>query len=208
MKKINFLHNVELYEGDIIIRTARPSDVEEITNYYLLNKAHLAKWEPERDENFFTTQGWHQILYKFDELSKNGSLVYFIILDRQSAKMIGTISFSNICRFPFHCCKLDYSLSKSVQGRGIMTKALRIAVNYMFQVQNIHRISASVMPKNARSKAVLNHLEFKSNGFAKDYLLINKHWEDHELVSLLNPNWNNPHVGQQPSSSSSTLEPS
>ncbi|NOH73447.1 GNAT family N-acetyltransferase [Vibrio pectenicida] len=195
MKEMKFLHNVELHKDDIIIRTAKPSDVEIITNYYILNKSHLAKWEPERDENFFTKKGWHQILCKFDELSKNGSLVYFIILDRQSARMIGTITFSNICRFPFHCCNLGYSLSRTAQGRGIMTKALRMAVNYMFQVQNIHRISASVMPQNTRSKAVLNHLEFKAEGFAKDYLLINKQWEGHELVSLLNPNWVNPHVG-------------
>ena len=192
MTQLNFLHNVSLTEDDIIIRTAQISDVETITNYYKNNKDHLEKWEPERDNNFFTVQGWYQILCKFDELNRNGSLVYFIIIDRQSSEMIGSISFSNIFRFPFHSCSLGYSLSEKAQGKGIMTKALTAAINYMFKVQNLHRISAYFMPRNSKSKAVLERLGFKFEGFAKDYLLINKQWEDHELVSLLNPNWTKP----------------
>ena len=60
MTQLNFLHNVSLTEDDIIIRTAQISDVETITNYYKNNKDHLEKWEPERDNNFFTVQGWYQ----------------------------------------------------------------------------------------------------------------------------------------------------
>lgn len=194
MIQLNSLHNVSITVDDIIIRTAKLSDVETITNYYVNNRNHLEKWEPERDENFFTIQGWSQILCKFDELSNSGSLVYFIILDRQSSEMIGAISFSNICRFPFHSCSLGYSLGEKAQGKGVMTKALTQSINYMFQVQNLHRISAFYMPENSKSKAVLERLGFKSEGFAKDYLLINKKWEDHELVSLLNPNWIKPQV--------------
>jgi ribosomal-protein-alanine N-acetyltransferase len=70
-----------------------------------------------------------------------------------------------------------------------MSRALKLAVRYMFSIQNIHRIMASYMPRNQRSEAVLNRLGFKREGFAKDYLLIDGKWEDHNLTSLINPNW-------------------
>ena len=70
-----------------------------------------------------------------------------------------------------------------------MTRALKLAVNYMFKVQNIHRVMASYMPRNHRSEAVLERVGFTKDGFAKDYLLINGKWEDHNLTSLINPNW-------------------
>jgi ribosomal-protein-alanine N-acetyltransferase len=53
----------------------------------------------------------------------------------------------------------------------------------------MHRIMASYMPRNARSEAVLERLGFQKEGFAKDYLLINGKWEDHNLTSLVNPDW-------------------
>ncbi len=53
----------------------------------------------------------------------------------------------------------------------------------------MHRIAASYMPHNKRSEAVLKHMGFEREGFAKDYLLINGKWEDHILTALHNPNW-------------------
>lgn len=70
-----------------------------------------------------------------------------------------------------------------------MTRALRMALEYMFDVQNLHRIMAGYMPRNKRSESVLKRLEFTQEGLAKDYLLINGKWEDHVLTSLTNANW-------------------
>ena len=42
------------------------------------------------------------------------------------------------------------------------------------------------MPKNKKSKAVLKSSGFEDVGFAKDYLLINGKWEDHNLTALIN----------------------
>ncbi len=70
-----------------------------------------------------------------------------------------------------------------------MRKALQLAIPYMFEVQNMHRIAASYMPRNVRSEAVLQSMGFEREGFAKNYLLINDKWEDHVLTSLINPSW-------------------
>ncbi|WP_391087214.1 ribosomal protein S5-alanine N-acetyltransferase [Vibrio sp. NH-UV-68] len=181
----------QVYEVDdeIVVRTAEPTDGALIADYFIRNRAHLKAWEPKREEAFFSISGWTQRLIKLNELHRMGLGYYLLIIDRESDQMLGTISFSNLSRFPFHACNMGYSLGEEVQGKGVMTRALRLAVDYMFHIQNIHRIMASYMPKNKRSEAVLERIGFVKEGFAQDYLLINGKWEDHNLTSLINPHW-------------------
>lgn len=189
MQRISTPISVYEVDKDIVVRTAEPTDGHMISEYFIANRDHLKAWEPKREEAFFTVAGWTQKLIKLNELHKLGLGYYLLIIDRETEQMLGTISFSSITRFPFHACNVGYSLADSAQGRGAMTRALRLAVNYMFKVQNIHRVMASYMPRNHRSEAVLERVGFIQEGFAKDYLLINGQWEDHKLTSLTNPNW-------------------
>jgi ribosomal-protein-alanine N-acetyltransferase len=176
-------------DGDVVIRSARIDDAKMIAQYFRDNRTHLEPWEPHREEEFYTEQGWAQRLIKLRELQQMALGYYLLVLDMQANEMVGTVSFSQIARFPIHNCYVGYSLAEHAQGKGMMTRALRMACQYMFEVQNIHRISASYMPVNARSEAVLKRLGFQYEGELKDYLLINGQWEDHYLTSLINPDW-------------------
>jgi ribosomal-protein-alanine N-acetyltransferase len=189
MERISTPTSVYEVDDDIVLRTAEPTDGYLISEYFIANRQHLKEWEPKREEGFFTLSGWTQKLIKLNELHRMGLGYYLLIIDKESNEMLGTVSFSNISRFPFHACNVGYSLAANAQGRGAMTRALKLAVNYMFKVQNIHRVMASYMPRNHRSEAVLERVGFTKDGFAKDYLLINGKWEDHNLTSLINPNW-------------------
>ena len=189
MERLSTPTQVYELDEDIVVRTAEPTDGKLISDYFIASREHLKAWEPKRDEAFFTESGWTQRLIKLSELHKMGLGYYLLVLDATSNEMLGTISFSNLSRFPFHACNVGYSLAQTAQGRGAMTRGLKLAVNYMFTIQNMHRIMASYMPRNARSEAVLQRVGFEKEGFAKDYLLINGKWEDHNLTSLVNPNW-------------------
>lgn len=189
MERVSTPQRVFEQDEDITLRTAEPMDGKLISDYFIANREHLREWEPVREEAFFTESGWTQKLIKLNELHKMGLGYYMIITESETGQMLGTISFSNISRFPFYACNVGYSLGKEAQGRGVMTRALRMAVNYMFSIQNLHRIMAGYMPRNKRSEAVLHRVGFIKEGFAKDYLLINGRWEDHNLTSLINENW-------------------
>ncbi|WP_428772389.1 ribosomal protein S5-alanine N-acetyltransferase [Vibrio sp.] len=189
MEPVSTPQRVYEVTDEFTVRTAEITDAEKIVSYFKQNRNYLKPWEPKRDEMFFTIEGWQQRLFKLSELHQHGLGYYLIIVDRQSQDVLGTISFSQISRFPFHACSVGYSLGEQAQGRGIMTQALRLAVDYMFTIQNMHRIMASYMPRNQRSEAVLQRLGFQREGLARDYLLINDKWEDHVLTSLVNPDW-------------------
>ncbi|WP_194435519.1 ribosomal protein S5-alanine N-acetyltransferase [Vibrio fluminensis] len=189
MTRVSTPQQVYEVDDDIVLRTAEPTDGYLISEYFIANRAHLKAWEPKREEAFFSLSGWTQKLIKLNELHKLGLGYYLLIIDKPSGEMLGTISFSNITRFPFHACNVGYSLGKSAQGKGVMTKALTLAVDYMFEHQQMHRIMASYMPHNQRSEAVLNRIGFEREGYAKDYLLIDGVWRDHVLTALTNQSW-------------------
>lgn len=183
------LYSVYQTDGEIIVRTAKREDALMIVQYFTANRDYLKPWEPKREAGFFQVTGWQQKLLKLDELHKLALGYYLLIIDAKSQAMLGTISFSNLTRFPFHACHVGYSLAENAQGRYIMTRALSLACQYLFEQQNMHRIMAAYMPHNTRSAAVLERLGFVHEGLAKDYLLIDGQWQDHILTSLINPNW-------------------
>ncbi|WP_068713588.1 ribosomal protein S5-alanine N-acetyltransferase [Vibrio tritonius] len=181
----------QVYErdGEIVLRSADLADAELICSYFVENRDFLKPWEPARDEEFYTHYGWYQRLTKLRELHKMMLGYYLLITEAESGKMLGTISFSNLVRFPMHSCTVGYSLAESAQGKGVMTKALKMACDYMFRIHNMHRVCACYMPHNGRSEAVLQRLGFEYEGMAKSYLLINGEWADHNMTALINPNW-------------------
>ncbi|ELL7084635.1 ribosomal protein S5-alanine N-acetyltransferase [Vibrio fluvialis] len=189
MEGYNTSGHVFKTDGEIILRTAEFDDAARISNYFTVNRDYLKPWEPKREEAFFSELGWQQRLIKLSELHKMSLGFYLLIIDADSDEMLGTISFSNISRFPFYACNVGYSLAEQAQGKQIMTRALKMACDYMFNEQNLHRVMASYMPHNKRSEAVLQRLGFVLEGQAKDYLLIDGQWQDHNLTSLVNPNW-------------------
>ncbi|MGI2944507.1 ribosomal protein S5-alanine N-acetyltransferase [Vibrio diabolicus] len=180
---------VHKLDGDLLLRTAEIGDADMIAEYFQANREYLKPFEPKREEAFFSVNGWLQKLIKLNELHRMGLGYYCLLVRASSGEMLGTVSFSNLSRFPFYSCNVGYSLAEKAQGHGYMRRGLTMACDYMFNVQKLHRIQAGYMPHNKRSEAVLEHVGFNREGYAKDYLLINGEWQDHILTSLINPNW-------------------
>ncbi|WP_261815325.1 ribosomal protein S5-alanine N-acetyltransferase [Vibrio gallicus] len=171
------------------VRSARKNDADILAAYFQRNRAFLKPWDPVRDESFYTESGWKFKIHHLVELEKLSQSLYFMILDETEQQVLGIISFSNICGYPFHACNLGYSLDEQWQGKGIMKQALTRALQYVFEQRNVHRIQAAFMPHNTKSQRVLYGLGFEQEGFAKDYLLIDGKWQDHVLTSLVDQNW-------------------
>jgi ribosomal-protein-alanine N-acetyltransferase len=133
--------------------------------------------------------GWKQKLIKLAELHKHKLAFYCLITEKDTDRLLGTISFSNLSKFPFYACNVGYSLDEDEQGRGTMTRAIALASHWMFEEHNVHRIMAAYMPHNKKSEQVLLRNGFVKEGMAKNYLLIDGVWRDHNLTSLINDNW-------------------
>jgi len=179
--------------GAFELRLAEESDVPQLLAYRRENADHFRPFEPVPAADHFTDAFWvRQVRTDHDEFEAGLSVRMYLFEPGPLAPVLGLVSFSNIVRGPFQSCLLGYALAEREQGRGLMTGALRLGIEYMFGEMNLHRISANFVPHNAPSGAVLKRLGFAVDGYARDYLMIDGRWQDHILTSLLNPAWTPP----------------
>lgn len=64
-------------------------------------------------------------------------------------------------------------------------EVVQAGIDHVFGQLGLHRIMADHMPRNTRSAALLQRLDFEREGYARAYLLIDGKWEDMVLNSLI-----------------------
>lgn len=177
-----------VYETErLLLKILDKSSAQIVTDYYLRNKSFLAEWEPVRAPEFYTTQFREQELDKeFNNIVNGNTLKLWIVKKEDESKVIGAFSFNTIIRGAFLSCYLGYNLDEHEINQGYMTEALRKGIEIIFDEYKLHRIEASILPRNVRSAAVLEKLGFVNEGLSRDYLKINGKWEDHIHMVLLN----------------------
>jgi len=180
---------IRLVTDRMVIRLAYERDDLRLADYYSENREFLKPWEPVRDESYYRASGWQARLAMIDQIHKEESAFYFVLMDADEQEIRGVANFSNVVRGAFNACYLGYSLGQRWQGQGLMFEGLTTAIRYMLRVQAMHRIMANYMPHNQRSGNLLTRLGFEKEGYAKDYLLIDGEWQDHVLTALTNTAW-------------------
>lgn len=176
---------VNLSSQRLRVRLTTEKDSGLLTDYYQENRQFLSPWEPLRDESYYQYQGWERRLQWMAMQQRQRDAYYFLLLDPHEQQLLGVANFTQIIGGCFHACYLGYSLAQRAQGQGLMQEALQLAIPYMQQQQQIHRIMANYMPRNLRSGQLLSRLGFEKEGYARDYLKINDRWEDHVLTALI-----------------------
>ena len=168
---------VELKGRNIKIRNFTPDDAEELTEYYIRNKDHLKNFEPTRDSSFYTYEVQKEILLEsYRQLMTGAGSDLGIYKDD---KLIGKIKISNVVYGVFKNGIVGYSIDKEYEGKGYMKEAVNLALEYAKNYLDLHRLEASILTDNVRSKGVLLSCGFEEVGLNKNYLYINGSWRDH-----------------------------
>lgn len=84
---------------------------------------------------------------------------------------------------------LGYWLADSFMGKGIMTKAVRVLVNYGFEVIGLHRVELLCAIHNERSCAIAKRLNFTHEGVLRRGERIRNQYYDVNAYALLKPDW-------------------
>lgn len=162
--------------------------VEDIVSYYKRNKFFLERFEPKRDEYFFTKENHLEIIRQDIKNIESKKGFRFYIQDKEGENIIGVITIDNIIYGPFLSCYMGYKLDGEHLNKGLMTEAVLELVKFAFNQLGLHRIEANVMPSNQESLRVLEKSGFKLQGVSEKYLKINGIWEDHCHMVILNDN--------------------
>ncbi len=152
------------------------------------NQAGLKPFEPSwpkdwADKAFFERRTQRQI-----QDWQTGRAYAFLIL-KPDQTLIGGVNINNVCRGAAQFASLGYWLDTAHQGQGYMHDALGLIAEFAFEDLGLHRLNASCIPRNTRSKNLLLRSGFQEEGFARKYLRINGVWEDHHLFGLPVETW-------------------
>lgn len=85
----------------------------------------------------------------------------------------------NIVRGSLYGGYIGYWIDHRVAGRGIMTTALAMALDFGLGTAGLHRIEVSIRPENTSSLRVVEKLHMHSEGTRQRYLHIDGDWRDH-----------------------------
>ena len=165
----------------------------ELAAYRVRNRAFLAPFVPKRPESYYTEdtcRGTLETIWKDWEAGK--AYFFHLYLKQEPDRMVGSVSLTEVVRGFFQSCFAGCQLDGELINNGYMTEAVTAVVDYAFDVLNLHRIEANIMPRNARSLRLAQKCGFEKEGLAKDYLRINGKWEDHVHMVRRNPNWKAP----------------
>jgi ribosomal-protein-alanine N-acetyltransferase len=168
-----------------LIRPFEVDDAPLLLDYRCANRAHLAPWEPSREEAYFTLESCLTRIAEARELARTDRGYPLAVLPPDQHRLLGCVTFANVVRGAFQACHLGYGLDAREQGRGLMAEVLEAGLVWAFGELSLHRVMANYMPRNTRSARLLERLGFHREGYAPKYLQIAGVWEDHVLTAKL-----------------------
>ena len=167
-----------------MIRPVTVDDAEELCALYRANRDFLVRFEPTREESFYTVPGQRGRLEHHVHDAANGEGWRFAIMD--DGAIAGTINVGDVIRGPLQLANIGYFVDRARNGRGLATGAVADVIDFAFGELDLHRLEAGTLPDNHASQRVLQKNGFERFGLARKLLLIGGTWHDHVLFELLN----------------------
>ena len=81
--------------------------------------------------------------------------------------------------------EIGYWISKNEEGKGIITRATRLMIDYAFEELDMNRIEIRCSAENVRSAAVPERLGFKKEGHLRQAEFRNGHLHDFLIYGML-----------------------
>jgi [ribosomal protein S5]-alanine N-acetyltransferase len=166
------------------LRPVRIEDAAPLARLYTEQRSFLEPFDPVRAEAFFTVEGQRADIEQALAHDAAGLRHRFVIL--VDDELVGALGVSNVVRAPhFASANLGYFVAQQVNGRGVATRAVGLAVQQAFGPLGLHRLEAGTLVDNIASQRVLEKNGFERIGIARDYLQIAGRWRDHILFQRL-----------------------
>lgn len=165
----------------LILRKIELSDLDNLYDIY--SNENLFKYRPGDAKKNITTV--KNMISHFERDFGKKKTIFLGICIEASKELVGVTEIYDLDE-KVNLVSVGYTLNEKYFGKGIATKTVSMLIDYLFNVIDVNRIQAEVMPVNVKSQNVL-----KRNGFIKEGTIRQgKVWTgkgivDLELYSLL-----------------------
>jgi len=149
------------------------------------NYEHLRRWfnwvadlRTVDDIKQFILESWNQ--------AKEGTEFHFGVWWRK--RLVGMVSVHSIDPW-IRAGEIGYWLVKWMEGKGIMTQAVKVIIRFLFVNQQLNRLEIRCAKTNRRSQAIPKRLGFRLAGVFRQAERIKNRWEDLLIYELLKVEW-------------------
>jgi ribosomal-protein-serine acetyltransferase len=117
-----------------------------------------------------------------------GRALRFTIRERVGGQLLGIVGLE-ACVEMHRSSDLGYWLRKEASGRGYMTEAARLCLDFAFRTLRVHRMRIAAATGNHASLRVIARLGFQFEGIARHAEWCDGRWLDHSVFSMLDHEW-------------------
>ncbi len=123
------------------------------------------------------------------DIFETHQLRLMIVLANQPQKVIGTVDLFDYDVFHNRAGIGILIAEKSDRGKGYATHALKLMINYSFNVLGLNQMYCNIEATNVASIKLFTHAGFEIVGLKKRWTRRGTNYYDEYLLQLLNPNF-------------------
>jgi RimJ/RimL family protein N-acetyltransferase len=107
---------------------------------------------------------------------------------KESAELVGDIGYKLDSEWGLQA-ELGITLSPAHQHRGLATEAVKVLVGHLFDTLSLHRVFASIDPRNEPSLRLFERLGFRREAHLRQSLWFKGEWVDDVIFAMLESEW-------------------
>lgn len=182
---------LELLGRRVLLRPLVVSDFEAWREVRRRSRDWLVKWEPRplpgqpdatADRRVFAARCG--VRERERQLGTGYGFGVFV-----DGRFAGEINLSSVQRGPYQNAYVGYWIDEAMAGHGYTPEAFVVVARFAFEDLALHRLQASIIPRNSASRRVAEKLGLRNEGVAVRYLEINGVWEDHVRYAITSEEW-------------------
>jgi ribosomal-protein-alanine N-acetyltransferase len=174
---------VRLVDREVVLRPLAASDQAAWRRARQRNAAWLVPWDatvPPGGEARPTS--FKQLVRRLARQARDGTTFPFAL--EVDGRFAGQVTVNNIVRGSAQYASIGYWLDQDFAGRGIMPRAVALAIDHCFFTAGLHRVEIAIRPENSNSLRVVEKLGIREIGYAPKYLHIDGDWRDHRIYAI------------------------
>ena len=125
-----------------------------------------------------------KFIQTLDEDFEAGRSMLWAIIFEPTNELAGTIAFYKIQPENFRA-EIGYMLFPKFWGKGLMSKCIKLVLDFGFNELNFHSVEAHINPENEGSRKILQKFGFVSEAYFRENFFYNGEFLDSEVFSLL-----------------------
>jgi RimJ/RimL family protein N-acetyltransferase len=179
---VNEASFVRLVGDRVVIRRFQPDDAAPLSAYR--SKPEVSRYQTWSE---FGTEEASNLITEMGQAEPAAGQWYQLAIEAHG-QLIGDLGYL-LDQREHATARIGYSLDPAHQGQGLATEAVVLFLDWAFAAHRLHRVIASVDPRNVRSTGLLQRLRFRLEAHHVEAIWFKGEWADDLVYAMLDHEW-------------------